>query len=72
MFLAPSQGLRALSYAKITLEFWEPKLEENRKRDIRNQRKLRSAGWQLLIVWECELERPDALEEKIARFLDEG
>ena len=38
---------------KSRLEFWTEKLFQNRERDLRNQRKLRSLGWRILIVWEC-------------------
>ena len=38
---------------KSRLDFWAKKLFQNRERDLRNQRKLRSLGWRVLIVWEC-------------------
>jgi len=63
------RGCARCRMPKSRLRFWRPKLEQNRRRDIRNQRRLRSAGWQLLIVWECQLERPETLEGKIIRFL---
>ncbi|MDA3872700.1 MAG: DNA mismatch endonuclease Vsr, partial [Kiritimatiellae bacterium] len=34
---------------------WQSKLEKNVRRDRRNVRKLRQAGWQVLTVWECRL-----------------
>ena len=34
---------------KSKLEFWRPKLENNRKRDLAAQRKLRSLGWKRLV-----------------------
>lgn len=55
---------------KSRLEFWEPKLEENRKRDSRNQRKLRKDGWRLLVVWECQLADQEKLKRRILEFLD--
>lgn len=36
-------------------DFWKSKLEANAKRDVRNIRKLRSLGWHVFNVWECEL-----------------
>src|SRR5882724_12236309 len=35
---------------KSRLEFWEPKLRENRSRDLRNQRALKKLGWKYLVV----------------------
>ena len=55
---------------KSRLEFWRPKLEENRKRDLRNQRSLRKAGWRIHLIWECELADREKLENRILEFLN--
>lgn len=57
---------------KSRLEFWLPKLEANQARDARNQMALTEAGWQVLVVWECELRDKEQLENKIREFLKEG
>jgi DNA mismatch endonuclease (patch repair protein) len=57
---------------KSKLEFWEPKLEGNRRRDLKNQSELEAMGWQYLIVWECELGHREQLENKLLEFLTEG
>lgn len=54
---------------KSRVDFWLAKLEGNRRRDKLNQRRLRRAGWGVLIVWECELNDMDRLGERIKRFL---
>jgi DNA mismatch endonuclease, patch repair protein len=54
---------------KSRLEFWVPKLTENRKRDLRNIRTLSRLGWKTHVVWECELHDADRLERKIRHFL---
>ncbi|WP_407940659.1 very short patch repair endonuclease [Mucilaginibacter sp.] len=38
-------------------KFWTEKLSKNIQRDEMHQLKLREAGWQVIVVWECELER---------------
>ena|SRR5579872_2265118 len=55
---------------KSRLEFWMPKLTENRKRDLRNIRSLSRLGWKTHVVWECELHDTSRLEQKIRRFLN--
>lgn len=40
-------------------EFWRNKITGNRERDLENQRKLREAGWRVLIIWECALKGRD-------------
>jgi len=55
---------------KSRLDFWLPKLEGNRKRDLKNQRLLRKSGWRIWVVWECELRDMDKLSRRIRRFLE--
>jgi DNA mismatch endonuclease, patch repair protein len=55
---------------KSRLNFWVPKLTENRQRDLKNAARLRRAGWKVRVIWECELSNADKLEKKITRFLN--
>ena len=57
---------------KSKLDFWRPKLEENRNRDLVNQKKLQDLGWGVLVIWECELRDRPALLNRIRTFLEEG
>jgi DNA mismatch endonuclease, patch repair protein len=54
---------------KSRLSFWKSKLEGNRKRDLRNQRKLRRDGWRVLVLWECQLNDEEKLECRILEFM---
>ena len=36
-------------------EFWVNKIQRNQERDQRNYQTLRDNGWQVLVVWECQL-----------------
>jgi len=38
------------------VEFWKQKLDSNRERDQRNNRRLKVLGWKVLTVWECQLD----------------
>lgn len=51
-------------------EFWMPKLESNRRRDADNEQALRAMGWDVLILWECELRDTATLTRRIREFLD--
>lgn len=55
---------------KSRLDFWVPKLERNKERDIRNQRLLRERGWDYLVVWECEIRSLADLATRIRMFLE--
>jgi DNA mismatch endonuclease (patch repair protein) len=50
-------------------EYWVPKFQRNKDRDVQNRAELRKLGWRSLVVWECELKRPSQLEKKLRRFL---
>ena len=50
-------------------EFWLAKRQSNRLRDKRNARLLRDAGWNVLVIWECETKALDRLERMLGRFL---
>lgn len=54
---------------KSRLDFWRPKLDENAIRDLKNQEKLEALGWQILVLWECELKNLPSVKRKIAVFL---
>ncbi|MFW0770280.1 very short patch repair endonuclease [Arthrobacter koreensis] len=50
-------------------EFWAAKRARTVERDEAALRALASAGWEALVVWECELRDPSALETELAAFL---
>lgn len=54
---------------KSRLDYWLPKLQRNVERDAANVNLLTSLGWEILIVWECEIADTVSLECKLAHFL---
>ena len=52
------------------VSFWQEKLERNKERDKQTRRKLRRDGWDVLVVWECQLRDADCLSRRLGRFLD--
>lgn len=65
----PEPGCRLARMPKSRGEFWGPKLERNRERDLANEAALESLGWGYLVLWECELRDGVALENRIRTFL---
>ena len=55
---------------KSRLEYWKPKLDENRKRDRTKREQLESLGWSVLTVWQCETRDPDTLAQRLQYFVD--
>lgn len=55
---------------KSRVEFWRSKLDGNAKRDDRNERALRRAGWGVMTIWECQTGDLARLAARIGRFLN--
>lgn len=41
-------------------EFWKKKLQANKARDEHEQSLLKELGWNLIIIWECQLKHGNA------------
>src|SRR5688572_20406915 len=50
-------------------QFWQKKIRGNQTRDRRVRRELRQAGWEVLVVWQCQLKNIDMLTRRLRRFL---
>lgn len=53
--------------------YWGPKLDGNKRRDQRNDARLRRLGWTVIVVWECRCGTSARLErqvKRISRILD--
>lgn len=50
-------------------DYWLPKFQRTIGRDLETQKALREQGWEFLIIWECELKKPDELLRTIQSFL---
>jgi DNA mismatch endonuclease (patch repair protein) len=55
---------------KSNLAYWQPKLENNRKRDEVNIKALCADGWNVITVWECELKK-SVRDERLIRLYEE-
>jgi len=54
---------------KSRVNFWKAKLARNAERDKEVQEALRSEGWEIFIVWGCQIKQPYQLESDIRKFL---
>ena len=68
VFLAPTQLSPPPAATSLEQVFWTLKLLRNVVRDRETRRKLRSLGWGVMTVWECEARRP-SLPARLRRFL---
>ena len=55
---------------KSNKEYWIPKIERNKKRDKRNIKEIKSLGWRVMVLWECEIKKsPQKIVNKVIKFL---
>lgn len=67
-----AHGCRYGRPPKSRLDYWLPKLEENKRRDAGRLRQLEALGWKVLIVWQCETRDMEALAPKLRTFLEKN
>ncbi len=56
------EGCRYFVWPKNNADFWKKKIKGNVERDKNNIDKLQTAGWQVVVVWECQLKKDQRKE----------
>lgn len=64
-----AHGCSLARVPKSRTEFWQAKFARNKERDARLARAAEQAGWQILTVWECDLDDLDHLTRRLMDFL---
>ncbi len=54
---------------KANADYWQSKIARNRNRDASNTVALRTAGWQVAVIWECQLKDDASLRKLLSEFL---
>lgn len=52
-------------------EFWQEKIGKNIERDHRNILELKEKGWNVIIVWQCEIKNKEELEIRLNNLIKE-
>lgn len=65
------QGCKYFVWPKNNAEFWKEKINANMERDQRKEQNLTDLGWQVIIIWECQLKAKNRDEtlESLCEFL---
>ena len=50
-------GYRFPSWENKVSDFWKKKISKTRERDLRNHRKLRNMGWEVIRLWQHQIKR---------------
>ncbi len=66
------EGCKYFIMPKTNTAFWQNKIESNRQRDKRNYYILLQNGWQVIVLWQCELyhERIEKTMQAVALSLN--
>lgn len=62
-------GCKISHIPKSNTEYWKPKLARTIERDSRNLGELEALGWNVLVLWECEVRDEDVLSLRLQNFL---
>lgn len=60
------EGCKYYRLPKSNIDFWQTKIDRNRKRDAEVEAKLNSMGWRVLTVWECDLKNKERRERTLS------
>ena len=66
----PDSTCKRVHRPKSNLDYWQPKLRRNQERDEAHRARLAELGWDVMVIWECEVESGDALADRIRGFLE--
>jgi DNA mismatch endonuclease, patch repair protein len=58
-------GCPRASTPAVKQDYWLPKFARTTERDKKNQEELRRRGWNVIVVWECELKNIPALKDRL-------
>ena len=64
-------GCREATMPAANRDFWQAKLEGNASRDLRHRAALRSLGWRVAVVWECQTRQSLKLARRLRRLVEE-
>lgn len=62
------EGCKYYRLPKTNEEFWQEKITRNRQRDQEAVRQLKEKGWNVIIIWECELKDRAKREETLSNL----
>lgn len=62
-------GCRYSVMPKTNKGYWKPKLERNIRRQKENIKQLKKDGWDVHVLWECELKSNKLVSKKITQIL---
>ncbi len=63
-------GCRRARMPSTRQDYWGPKLARNQERDFTNEHALRNAGWNVLVVWECQTKDAEIMHRTVQSIFE--
>lgn len=64
------EGCVRASRPTTNIDFWNDKINRTIARDKDTQTKLRALGWQVLIIWQCQIRKIEVANRILSSFMD--
>ena len=50
---------------RTRVDFWQTKIERNKARDLEDRNALKLLGWNVIVIWECQLNQAEIREQTL-------
>ena len=64
------EGCKYYTIPKTNTEFWVAKVQRNQARDKADVEKLLQMGWNVITIWECQLEKA-RIEQTLGKLIED-
>jgi DNA mismatch endonuclease (patch repair protein) len=64
------ENCKAAKLPETNTEFWRKKLSDNEVRDRKNVETLRNEGWNVIIIWQCQIKNKNNREKRMELLID--
>lgn len=64
-------GCKAATMPAANRDYWEKKLKRNVERDAKQVRQLKEMGWQVIVLWECEISNKEKRKARLPKLANE-
>lgn len=65
------EGCRYFKMPKSNEFFWQQKIRRNKARDVANEYVLKTEGWRVIRIWECEIRKVAGREERLEELYNQ-
>ena len=64
------EGCKYYTIPKTNTDFWVAKVQRNQARDRSDVEKLSQMGWNVITIWECQLEKA-SMEQTLGKLIED-